>query len=464
MSIDVDSMAKRNRQGILSRELLKSILVIAIPVTLQTILFSSKGLVDLIMVGQLSETDIAAAGVASRALFVATILLSGVMTGGAVLTAQYFGAKQPKSITRSIALTWLMTTLAATIPLLLFWGAGNHVVGLSSRSPEVMILGHEYLKITALSLFFIAFTGSVSAGLRSIHQAAVSTWFSAIGIALNMLLNWVLIFGMLGAPALGLKGAAIATLISCGVEMLLMLIYLRYKQHLLNFGLQDIIQACQFSHISRFAKLSIPTTINFLTWAAGLFCYTAIMGQTGDQGLVALSVITPIEAFSLSFLVGIANASAVIVGNQLGEKNAYSAYQHAIAFTFIAVAVTIIVAICLWLLKDQVLGLFSVLTPETRALADKFYLILCLGIILRSLPTTMVVGVLRAGGDVKFCLYQDLMTQWLFGIPLAALGALFFGFEPEVVFAMFFLETLFKWFLCVYRFRSKKWINFLTKE
>ncbi len=163
-------------------------------------------------------------------------------------------------------------------------------------------------------------------------------------------------------------------------------------------------------------------------------------------------------------MTGIANASAVIVGNQLGANKPELAYAQAKGFTVIAIGVTLVVSISLWFLQSSVLDLFTALSAETRRMAEQFYMILCVGILLRSLPTLMVVGVLRAGGDVKFCLYQDLSTQWLFGIPLAVLGAMVFGFTAPVVFAMFFLETLFKWVACLYRFRSRKWMNCLVKE
>ncbi|EEX94707.1 hypothetical protein VIOR3934_21076 [Vibrio orientalis CIP 102891 = ATCC 33934] len=441
---------------------LSAIAAIAIPITLQTILFASKGLTDILMIGQLSENNIAAAGVASRALFVAMILLSGISAAGSVLIAQYFGASKTNAIRRTVVLTWLVSSLFALIPALIFWQVGDNIIALSTTSLDIQALGHEYLTYTAASLFFASFSGAIAAGLRSTRQASTSTWLSGLGILFNLILNWLLIFGHMGLPALGLKGAAIATTLSCALEVFITVIYLQVKQNPLTPSVCAIQQALSIKRIRQFLALAIPTTSNFLLWAAGLFTYTAIMGRTGEQGLVVLSVISPIEAFSLSFLTGIANASAVIVGNHLGAKDSDKAYQQAMGFVVLAIIVTILVAAILFLLREPVLGLFGALDGETRQLADQFYLVLCVGIVLRSLPTTMVIGILRAGGDVKFCLYQDITTQWFFGIPLAALGAMVFGLSPVLVFACFFLETLFKWVACIYRFRSKRWIKFLA--
>ncbi|MCG9553027.1 MATE family efflux transporter [Vibrio sp. Isolate31] len=443
--------------------LLRQLFALAVPITLQSIFFSSKGVIDLIMIGQLSENDIAAAGVSSRALFVATIILSGVTTAGAILIAQYFGKKDNQGTKRSTALTWLLSSLLALVPFGVLALTNSQVMGLSSNNVEVQDLGSQYLFITSFSLFCVAFTGSIAAYLRSVHQASISLYLSSIGIILNILLNWILIFGHFGAPQMGLKGAAVATLISSLIEVAITIIYLKLNKNVVLFNLSDIRQALRLSHIKQLTRLALPTTINFALWAGGLFAYTSIMGRSSDEGLIVLSIITPIEAFSLSFLIGIANASAVIVGNHIGAKDFDSAYRHAILITVIAFTVTLCVSLSLYALKDTILGLFTSLEATTIELANKFYGILCIGIILRSLPTTMVVGVLRAGGDVKFCLYQDLITQWCFGIPLAAIGALLMGLSPEWVFALFFLETLFKWFACIYRFRSKRWFNYLAQ-
>ena len=443
--------------------LLKQLFALAIPITLQSIFFSRKGVIDLIMIGQLSENDIAAAGVASRALFVATIILSGVTTAGAILIAQYFGKKDHQGTRRGTALTWLLSSLLALLPFGVLALANSQIMGLSSNNIEVQALGSQYLFVTSFSLFCVAFTGSIAAYLRSVHQASTSLYLSSIGIILNILLNWVFIFGHFGAPQMGLKGAAIATLISCGLEVVITLIYLKLSKSVTLFNSSDIKQALQFTHIKQLTCLAFPTTVNFTLWAGGLFAYTSIMGQASDEGLIVLSIITPIEAFSLSFLIGIANASAVIIGNHIGAKDFETAYRHAIVLIATAFLVTLCVSLSLYVLKDSILNLFTSMEATTRELANKFYLILCVGIVLRSLPTTMVVGVLRAGGDVKFCLYQDLLTQWCFGIPLAAIGALLMGLSPQWIFALFFLEALFKWFACIHRFRSKKWLNYLAQ-
>jgi len=443
---------------------LRRLVAIALPITLQSIMFSSRGLVDVLMLGQLGEAEIAAVGVAARATFVTTIMLVGVTTGGALLTAQYWGAGNKEGVRQSTSLTWLISMVFAAFTVLLFVFFPEAIMGLTTDSREVISLGAEYLVITSVSMFAVACVASMAVGLRAMHQPGTSTFFSGIGIASNIFLNWVLIFGHLGMPALGIKGAAIATVISGAIEVAFLFGYLWRKKHTIAFGLSDLAAILVVDKIIRFLKLSLPTTFNFLAWAGGLFAYHAIMGQAGVQGLAALSVMTPVESIALAMMIGMSNAAAVLVGNQLGAKNFEPVYYQAWATIALNLLIAIVVAITLLITNNLILDAFSALTVETRKLAEQFMLILAFGVILRSIPMMAIVGVLRAGGDVKFCLYQDLVAQWLISIPLAAFAAIKLGLEPQWVYLFFLTEEVVKWVGSLMRMASKKWMKNLIES
>lgn len=440
-------------------DFIRRLFAVALPIALQNIMFSSRGLVDVLMLGQLGEADIAAVGVASRAMFVTTIMLVGVNTGGALLTSQYWGAGNKEGVRQSTALTWIIANLFALLTVILFMLFPSQVMGLATDSPQVTQLGSEYIVITSLSMFAVACVSSMAVGLRAMHQPGISTFFSGIGILSNVFLNWVLIFGHLGMPALGIKGAAIATVLSGAIEVAFLYTFLYSRKHLLAFKISDVLVALRGDKVVRILKLSLPTTFNFFTWAAGMFAYHAIMGQTGVQGLAALSVMTPVDSIALSLLIGTSTAAAVLTGNQIGAKNYEAVYYQSVGLLFISILIGISVGVSLYFIQVPILDSFSALTEETRQLADKFILVLCCAMVIRSIPLTLVVGVLRAGGDVKYCLYQDMVTQWFIGIPLAALGAIYFGFKPEWVYAMFLVEEVIKCYTATNRLRSRKWIR-----
>ncbi|MHA2686096.1 MATE family efflux transporter [Vibrio harveyi] len=445
------------------KSFLRRLFAIALPITLQSMMFSSRGLVDVLMLGQLGEAEIAAVGVAARATFVTTIMLLGVTTGGALLTAQYWGAGDKVGVRQSTSLTWMISMVFAAFTVVLFVLFPEPIMRLTTDSEEVIRLGADYLVISSVSMFAVACVASMAVGLRAMHQPGLSTFFSGIGILSNIFLNWVLIFGQFGFPAMGIKGAAIATVISGAIEVTCLFSYLWFKKHIIAFGLDDIRASLVLDKITRFLKLSLPTTFNFLAWAGGLFAYHAIMGQAGVQGLAALSVMTPVESIALAMMIGSSNAAAVLVGNQLGAKNFGPVYHQAWATVILNVLIAVVVAILLLLSNQLILDAFSALTPETRHLAEQFMVILAIGVVLRSVPMMAIVGVLRAGGDVKFCLYQDLIAQWVISIPLAAFGAIYLGFEPQWVYLLFLTEEVVKWGTCLHRMASKKWMKNLIE-
>ena len=164
----------------------------------------------------------------------------------------------------------------------------------------------------------------------------------------------------------------------------------------------------------------------------------------------------------MSFLIGAAGAASVLIGNQLGAKKYEAVYYQSWGVLALSVTTSIVIALFVMIFQHQILDMFPALTEETRVIAEKFMAILAIIIVIRSGPLTAIVGVLRAGGDVKFCLYQDIVSQWFIGIPIAAVGALVLGFPPEYVYALFVVEEIVKWFGSIYRMKSKKWIKNLV--
>lgn len=445
----------------MDRAFVTKLVLIALPITLQNMMFSSRSLVDVVMLGQLGENEVAAMGIAARAAFVATIMLVGITTAGSMLTAQHWGAGDESGVRRSTALTWLIATLCAIGTVGIFILFPSQIIGFATDSAEVVALGSEYLQYAAFSMLGVACVASMAVGLRSVHQPGVSAFFSCIGIVVNVTLNWLLIFGHYGFPRLGIVGAALATTISSAIEVVCLFSYLHLKRHLLAFSIQDLLQVINRDQIQQFFSLSLPTTLNYFVWSAGLYAYQAIMGQTGLEGLAALAVMVPIESMALALAIGLSMAGSVLVGNELGAQRYENVYFFAWGIIVINIVVSVVVALCVYFASDVILGAFSALTGPTKELAEQFILVMCVGLVLRSLPMMATVGVLRAGGDVKYCLYQDLTTQWGIGIPCAALGAIWLGWSPVWVYTLFLVEEVIKWVGCVWRIRGKKWVKHL---
>lgn len=444
---------------------LRKLCWIALPIAFQMMLFSSRSLVDIVMLGQLTEADVAAIGIAGKALFVMTIMIIGFTSAGGMLTAQYWGANDKQGVQESTALSVSVTVTFATVIAVMFALVPDWIMALATDHAQVSELGQTYLRITGSTLFAVAIGASVSAGLRSMHQPIVSTVFSAIGIALNVVLNAVLIFGWasLSIPPMGIAGAAWATLFSGVLEVGLLVAYLRYQNHLLALRSAVYRSVWVWQRWWRFLKLALPIGSNAFAWALGMFVYHAVIGQQGVDGLVALSVLAPIESFSLALLIGLASASAVLIGNELGANRRQTAFvQSWIVMAFSFVCAIGIVAVML-LLKTPVLNLFPALNGDTLVITQQFFLIYCVMILIKVLPLAAINGVLRAGGDIRYCFYQDIICQWVIGIPLVIVAAFWWQASLPILYALLMAEEIVKAIASVWRMKSKRWMNNLTQ-
>ncbi len=440
----------------------KKMVFIALPIALQNVLYSSRGLIDAVMLGHLGDFELAAIGVSARAIFVISIMLVGTTTAGALITAQHWGAKSHKGVRENTALTWVVSSILASLSAIMFLLYSRQIMAITTDNETIIELGHQYLSITAPSMLIIAFITTMLFGLRAMYKPGISTFFSGIGVIIYVFLNWVLIFGRLGFPELGFKGAAIATLLSGIAEFALLYAYIYYKKYPVAFYLRDIAHCLKLDRVIHFLKISVPTTLNFLVWAGGLFACHAIMGQTGVLGLVAMSVITPIESFALSVVIGLSSAAGILLGNQLGAGKYKSSLIHAKGAMVFNVGCACIVSMILFITQDLILSLFPALTAESLEMSKHFIVVLCFGIILRSIPMMAITGILRAGGDVKFCLYQDVIAQWLITIPISAFAAIYLGLEAQWVFLLFLLGELIKCVASTLRVSSQKWIQAIT--
>jgi putative MATE family efflux protein len=443
---------------------LKKMILIALPIALQNVLYSSRGLIDVIMLGHLGDIELAAIGVAARAIFVTTIMIVGTTTAGALITAQYWGAKNEKGVRENTALTWVISSILGLICASIFLLFSTQIMSFVTEDNSVVDLGKWYLSIAAPSMLSVAFITTMLFSLRAMHKPGVSTFFSAVGLGIYIFLNWVFIFGRLGFPELGFKGAAIATLLSGIAEFLLLYMFIYSKKYTVAFSYQDIVNCFEVKKLANFIKISAPTTLNFLVWAAGLFACHAIMGQTGVLGLVALSVVAPIESFALSVVIGLSSAAGVLIGNNLGAKKYKSSWIYAKSAMVLNISCATIVALMVYLSQNMLLSMFPALTEESFELSKNFIFVLCLGIVLRSIPMMAITGILRAGGDVRFCLYQDIIAQWLITIPISALAVYYLNIGPLSVFLLFLLGELIKCMSSLLRIRGKKWVRGITQS
>ncbi|WP_278235749.1 MATE family efflux transporter [Isoptericola sp. AK164] len=443
----------------------RSLLRIAVPVTLQTVVFSSKSVVDAVMLGTQTEIDVAAIGIASKATFVVSIFLIGFTIGGAQIGAQLWGGERPDRAVRlrqTVWLTWATSTVCALAAFVTFAVVPEAVIGLGTDSAAVVERGAAFLRIVSPTFLLFCYTSAVAAGLRVMLQPTISTVYAVVGVVLNVALNAVLIFGLLGAPRLGVVGAAYGTLVSAVVETGLLAVHLLTTRHVLARFPRAELGLVTRAQTVALLRLSVPAACNSTIWALGSFAFYAVIGSTGVSAAAALAILSPVESLALALTIGLANAAAVVVGSTIGSGHVEDAYRQAWALVRLGLLVGVATCVVTWAAQDAVLGMFGAITPETRALTETLFAVLVVSFVLKSVSMVMVLGVLRAGGEVRFCLLLDVGAQWVLLLPGALLLRDVVGVGPVLVFALVLVEEAVRIGVAGWRIRSRRWLNDLT--
>lgn len=448
------------KQMLDDREFLKKAVKIACPVALQGMLNTIINLVDTLMIGTLGATAIAAVGLANKVFFVFSLLIFGIASGSGILAAQYWGTKDARSIHKVLGLSIALAMGGAAcfvFPAILF---PQGVMSIFTTSQGSIELGAKYLRIAALTYPFIALTNVFVAMLRSVNQVKAPVLTSCIAIGINIILNYILIFGAFGAPRLGVVGAALATLTARMIEAGLVLAYVYVGKSPVAGSIRELFGWSR-SFVRRLFWISFPVILNEFMWGLGTTLYSLAYGRMGDEAVAAITIATPIQDIVVVLFQGLSAATAVILGNELGAGKLKRAERYAVNFFTLQFLVTLAAAGVVLLIRQPIIGLYRI--PESVAQdASRCILVFAAFMVPKMFNYVNVVGVLRSGGDTKMCLFLDTSGVWFIGVPLAFLGALVWKLPIYWVYALVLSEEIYKAILGFWRYRQKKWLRNLT--
>lgn len=430
---------------------------IALPITLQNFIGTSLNLVDTVMVGKLGESAIASVNIANQVFFLLTLLLFGISSGSSIFTAQFWGKKDLTKIHQVLSLCLVLGTGASIIFTLAALFLPVQIMELFSKDPIVINLGVQYLRMIAVSYIFTAVSFAYSFVLRSTDAAAVPMLISSFALVINTLLNFVLIFGYWGAPALGVLGSALATVIARVVEMILLLYIVYLKKYSAAAPLKELFNFSK-AFIKHFLNVTIPVILNEFAWALGITLYALAFAKMGTTVTATFSIFQSIERFSLVLFFGMGSACAVMLGNEIGAGNEKLALQYAKKYILIGPLLGIIVGFLIWGSSSILLQPFKV-SKDVINQAQQMLLVLLFIMPFKVFNLFTIIGVLRSGGDTKYALVLDLGSVWIIGVPLAFLGVLVLRLPVYWIYALISIEEIVKSLFGVYRILSKKWLN-----
>ncbi len=442
------------------------IFIITFPIAIQNLISFGVSVMDTIMVGKLGDIPLAACAQATQPGFVYQLLIFGLSGGGAVLCSQYWGKNDLEAVRKIVG---IVIRIAVVVALLLSAAAFIFTeeimrLYLDVSSEDGMLILPEavkYLKIISFSYFFFGVSMAMMTVLRSIEIVRISMLFSLISFAFNVFFNWVFIFGNLGAPKMGIRGAAMATLIARVTEFLCICVYVFFKDDRLRFRLKYIFirDALLFKD---FVKYSVPVLFNELAWGLGMTVQAAIIGRISKDFLAANAIVSQLQQLSMIVSFGVANAAMVVIGKKIGEGDKEGAKKAASIIMIWSAIFGIISMVLIFLARTPFVSLFNV-SDQTKLMAKNLLIITSIVILFVNVSCIGIVGVLRGAGDTRFSLYLELFTLWLLAVPLGVLSGLVFKAPVYLVYICLRIDEPVKATIAYFRTKRDKTYKTLTR-
>lgn len=439
------------------KQFLKSLWVLALPITLQSFITSSLNLIDNVMVGKLGEASIASVGLANQYIFIFSLCLMGINAGASVFMAQYWGKKDIKSIKRILGLDMNIGLVVSALFALAAFLIPEQIMSVLSKDQAVIELGAGYLRIVAISCVFTNFTQVFSAGLRSTEQVKVPMYASLIGVLTNAVFNWIFIFGKFGIPVMGVYGAALATTIARVVEMTYIVGYVYFTKNMVAAKLKELY-SFNMDLVKTYFKTSWSVIANELIFSIGMTAFSMAYARIGTNAVATMQIATTLNNIFTVLLMGMAAATAIMIGNKIGADEVGEAKKVARNTGLLTPVISAVLGVAIWILAPMVLRPFNV-GPETYV--DTLIVLRMMAVFLpiRAFNMVMIVGVFRGGGDTLYSMLVQAGTLWLYAVPLAFIGATTLGMSVIYVYLLVCSEECVKIVFELKRLKSGKWIH-----
>ncbi len=435
---------------------------LALPIAFQQLLVSCAQLVDTAMVTKLGNVAVSAVGVSSRWIFLMNLFYFGISSGSAALISQFWGAKEKKNIQKSYGVALVFGAGVAVVFSLSMFLIPQYMIRVFTAEQEVIDVAVQYMKIVAFMGIFSAFNQISCTALRATERVNPPLVTSFISVATNTVLNYILINGKLGFPALGVRGAATASLISTALQSVLLFIVLRTSKDIYNGKLKEFFRLSK-DFVRRFSIVCLPVVFNEVAWAIGTNIYVMVFARQGNEAYAGYTIFSSIEQIAFVFFVGICHACSIMTGKTIGEGNSSGAYKIAKKFVIMTPIIGIITGTIFMFIRNPVLSLLEIETQGAFDTASKLIMLYCLWLPIRNIPYTLIVGIFRAGGDTRIGIFYDCISLYLIGVPVVAILGLIVKADFEyLILAMYLCEDIPKSLMSIHRFRSKKWIKNLT--
>ena len=436
---------------------------IALPLAMQNLITYGIGLADNFMVGSLGDLALSGVFLSNQVQWLLFMLCTGLGAAMVILAAQYLGKKDIKNAKVVIAVTFKIALGIGGFATLLVFLFPGEILNLFTRDENVVAEGMRYIGIVCFSYVFFSVNSVLLASMRCVQNTKIGFLSSFTGFCVNVFLNWALIFGNLGLPALGVSGAAIATLIARICELGVSFYHVRFIDRTLFFRVRDLTLRNR-EILADFFRYGIPVILGDILWGIGGSVQVAILGLLGTEALAANTIAANLFQFFSVLVYGIANASGIIIGRTVGSGDYQRVKNYAKTLQCIFLAFGILTGLLIFFAKDLILTAgFPNISADARVYARQFLFVFSLVIVGTSYQMSVLTGIVRAGGATSFVLINDLIHVWLIVIPSALLSAFVFHFPPVVVFICLKSDQFLKCIVAVIKLNRWDWMRKLTR-
>lgn len=446
-----------------NKKFYKTLITLCIPIIIQNLLSNLINMVDTIMVGGLGEISVASIGIANQYFFLYNMALSGIIGGASLFIAQFYGKNDKLNIRKITGLSVISALMIGITFMIVALFSPKFIIYFFSKDLDVIKVATNYFSIIGFCYLIIAISNVFSMGSRSIRNPKLGMICSTISLFINIILNYVFIFGKLGMPALGASGAAIATVIARIIELILLVSYIYFikDDYELRFTFKDI-KLINKDLLKAYISKTTPTFLNDTLWAFGTVLYAVAYSKAGTSAIAASQIASSTGNFFIVTAVCVAIGSSIMIGNELGADNIKKAIHYSKKF---AILVTLVGAIFGLLLIMSIPGLIKLFSVSDQLMPDikKIFVIMGILMALKTFNTFIIIGVLRSGGDTKYALFLEMGCMWIVSLPLTFFAA-YKGLPIYILVGLTYTEEVVKFIFGVPRAISKKWAQNLVKN
>ena len=441
----------------------RRVLGIAVPIAIHNLMISAINMADVFMVGQLGEEAIAALGISNQLMFLLILFLFGMGSGGQIFVSQFYGKGDLLNLRRVMG---VILALGIFVSMVAFVGARifpEAIVGLFSNDAPVVKYACEYLKIVSWSYIFTAVSFIYQVVLRSTDSPRLPVYSCALALVINIFFNWALIFGHFGFPAMGIEGAALATLIARVAETAFTLAYAYIGKLAAAAKFSELVSAKK-ELLKQLLVTSAPVFFNEITWALGILALNWIYAKLGTESIAALNISDSVTKLFFAAFIGIGNAGAVVLGRDIGAcVEAEKVWSTSVRLVKLSITTGIFLSLLLLLFTNPILSFYNI-SESVYDLAYKSTLVWIFFLPVVAFNNLNIVGILRSGGDTKAAFFIDVGALWLVSVPVSFAGAVFFHLPLYWVLALGKIEEVIKFGWGFKRYISKKWIKNLVRD